>query len=211
MITKVKVCGITNLEDALLAVESGADAVGFIFYEKSPRYISLKAASRISKELPPFVTVVGVFVNESPDKVNTAIKEAGLDCVQFHGDETPEACEAAGAKVIKAFRIKDRKDINAIRNYYVSAYLLDTYKEGVPGGTGETFNWEIASEAKKMGRIILSGGLNPDNIADAVRQVEPYGVDVSSGVEIKPGKKDPEKVKRFIELAKGAKKIKDWI
>lgn len=201
--TRVKICGITSLGDALLAVENGADAIGFIFYEKSPRYIGPNTVSLIIKELPPFVTAVGVFVNEAPDKIRAISNETGIDCVQLHGDETPEFCDSLGLQIIKAFRIKTIDDIKKIRDYQVSAYLLDTYREGVPGGTGETFNWDIAVEAKKYGRIILSGGLKPDNIASAIKKVGPYAVDVSSGVEAKPGKKDAGKIIKFMEQVKG--------
>lgn len=201
--TRVKICGITSLGDALLAVENGADAIGFIFYEKSPRYIGPNTVSLIIKELPPFVTAVGVFVNEAPDKIRAISNETGIDCVQLHGDETPEFCDSLGLQVIKAFRIKTIDDIKKIRDYQVSACLLDTYREGVPGGTGETFNWDIAVEAKKYGRIILSGGLKPDNIASAIKKVGPYAVDISSGVEAKPGKKDAGKIIKFMEQVKG--------
>lgn len=199
---KVKICGITNQLDSALAVDNGADALGFVFYEKSPRYIRPEDAEHIIKGLPPFITTVGVFVNEPPVKVKSIMESAGLDFAQLHGDETPEDCMATGPKVIKAFRIRQSSDIEAIKKYNASAYLLDTYREGIPGGTGETFNWDIAIEAKKLGRIILSGGLNPDNIAEAVRKVAPYAVDVSSGVELKPGKKDPDKIKKFMEQVK---------
>ncbi|MBI1912495.1 MAG: phosphoribosylanthranilate isomerase [Deltaproteobacteria bacterium] len=199
---KVKICGITNQLDAALAVDSGADALGFIFHEKSPRYIRPEDAALIIKGLPPFITTVGVFVNEAPVKVRTIMEAAGLGFAQLHGDETPEDCNEIGSKVIKAFRIKQSSDIEAIKRYNASAYLLDTYREGIPGGTGETFNWDIAIEAKKLGRIILSGGLNPDNIAEAIKKVAPYAVDVSSGVELKPGKKDPDKIKKFMEQVK---------
>lgn len=200
--TRVKICGITELEDALKAVEYGADALGFVFFDKSPRNISPQTAALIASELPPFVTTVGVFVNESPDRIRAISDEVRLSCVQLHGDESPEFCASLGLKVIKALRVKNKADINMLRAYSVSAYLLDTYKAGVPGGTGETFDWEIAVEAKKLGRIILSGGLNPENIKDAIELVRPYAVDVSSGVEIKPGKKDPDKVLKFIQRVK---------
>jgi len=196
---RIKICGITNLDDALVATELGADAVGFIFYEKSPRFINPKTAALIIRELPPFVATVGVFVNEPPDRVIDTAKEAGVGCVQLHGDETPEYCSSLGLRTIKALRVKDASVLNMLRSYSVSGILLDTYREGVPGGTGETFDWEIAAEAASAGRIILSGGLTPENIREAIEKVGPYAVDVSSGVESTPGRKDHEKLRKFFE------------
>lgn len=204
MRTRVKICGITNAKDAAAAVESGADALGFIFYGKSPRFIEPEKAAGIINELPPFVTAVGVFVDETLDGVRKAVLESGVTCVQLHGAETPEFCDSVGGSVIKAFRIKGIEDIEAIKKYRAGAYLLDAFKTGVPGGTGKTFDWEIALEAKKLGRIILSGGLNPGNVLDAVRHVNPYAVDVSTGVEKSPGIKDPGLVRNFIEELKKA-------
>jgi len=207
-LVKVKICGITNSEDALAACEYGADALGFIFYKKSPRFIELERVKDIIKDLPPFVTTVGVFVDEDADRISEIADAAKLDIIQLHGSEPPEFCNVFKRKIIKAFKIQEqgargKGQENEIRRYTVSAYLLDTYKEGVEGGTGETFNWEIAKEAKGFGRIILAGGLTPQNVAEAVETVMPYGVDVISGVEQKPGKKDLQKVKNFIERAKG--------
>ena len=196
---RIKICGITNLEDALVATELGADAVGFVFYEKSPRYINPRTAALIIRELPPFVATVGVFVNEPPDKLVDTAKQSGVGCVQLHGDETPEYCQSLGLRTIKALRVKDAYVLNELRSFTVSGILLDTYREGVPGGTGETFDWEIAAEAAKAGRIILSGGLTPENVRQAIEKVRPYAVDVSSGVESKPGKKDHEKLRKFFE------------
>lgn len=196
---RIKICGITNLDDALAAAELGADAVGFIFYEKSKRHISPRAAAFIIRELPPFIATVGVFVNEPPEKVVDIAKEAGVGCIQLHGDETPEYCQAVGLRTIKALRVKDASVLNSLRSYSVSAILLDTYREGVPGGTGETFDWDIASEAAATGRVILSGGLTPENVREAVGKVRPYAVDVSSGVESSPGRKDHEKLRKFFE------------
>ncbi|HXI10275.1 MAG TPA: phosphoribosylanthranilate isomerase [Thermodesulfobacteriota bacterium] len=204
MRTRVKICGITNAKDAAAAVESGADALGFIFYGKSPRFIEPEKAAGIINELPPFVTAVGVFVDETLDGVRKAVLASGVTCVQLHGAETPEFCDSVGGSVIKAFRIKGLEDIEAIKKYRAGAYLLDAFKTGVPGGTGKTFDWEIALEAKKLGRIILSGGLNPGNVLDAVRHVNPYAVDVSTGVEKSPGIKDPGLVRNFIEELKKA-------
>lgn len=196
---RIKICGITNLDDALVATELGADAVGFIFYEKSPRYINPKTAALIIRELPPFVATIGVFVNEPPEKVVEVAKEAGVGCVQLHGDETPEYCASLGLRAIKALRVRDASVLNMLRTYSVSGILLDTYREGVPGGTGETFDWEIAAEAAGAGRIILSGGLTPENVREAIEKVGPYAVDVSSGVESSPGKKDHDKLRKFFE------------
>ena len=203
--TKIKICGITNIEDALAAAEYGADALGFIFYPKSPRAVSKETVRSIISELPPFITAVGVFVNESSEQINDIISYTGINTVQLHGTEPPEECGLYN-KVIKAFGINQLSDIGPLDQYnMVSAFLLDTYAPDSPGGTGQTFNWEIAIEAKKAGRIILAGGLNPENIADAIRTVRPYGVDVSSGVEgpVK-GKKDHTKLKLFIENSHSA-------
>lgn len=204
MRTRVKICGITNLKDSAAAVDCGADALGFIFYGKSPRRIEPKEAAGIIKKLPPFVTAVGVFVDETLDGIRKAVFDSGVTCVQLHGGETPEFCASVGGSVIKAFRIKDAGDLKAMKGYHTGAYLLDTYKAGLSGGTGETFDWGVALEAKKLGRIILSGGLNPENVLEAVRHVNPYAVDVSSGVEKSPGVKDHSLIRRFIEELKKA-------
>ena len=203
MTVKVKICGITNLDDALFAAESGADALGFVFWKKSPRFVEASVAKAIVKALPPFVSCVGVFVDEEASRVNGIARQAGLSCVQLHGSETPEFCGSIEAKVIKAFRIKQGNDIASLSDYDVSAFLLDSYSEGAPGGTGKVFDWDCAVEAKKYGKVILAGGLTPGNIAEALRKVGPYGVDVSSGVESSPGKKDRVKVKEFIRLVRG--------
>jgi len=206
-LVRVKICGITSMDDAVCAVECGADAVGFVFWEKSARYIAPDAAGDIARRLGPFVTIVGVFVDASMEMVREYAREACCGVVQLHGDETPEACreirEATGAGIIKAFRIRDRDDTAAMERYDVGAYLLDAFSEHGPGGTGRRFDWNIAVEAGKNGRIILSGGLTPSNVADAVRRVAPYGVDVSSGVETEPGRKDHAKVAAFIRAARG--------
>lgn len=203
MPTKVKICGITNLDDALFAVEAGADALGFIFFDNSPRNLRPEDAAGIIEKLPPFVTAVGVFVNETPGRIRDIVRSTGLNAVQLHGDESPGFCKGLGLKAIKAFRVRVKDDINRLKGYEVSAFLLDTFKEGVHGGTGETFDWDIAIKAKRFGRIILSGGLTPDNIREAVAKAAPYAVDVSSGVEERPGKKDLKKVRKFIEQVKG--------
>lgn len=198
----VKICGITNLDDARHAVRSKADAVGFVFYKDSPRYIEPRKAADISAKLPEHISKIGVFVNADRKVIHEVISAVNLSAVQLYGHEGPDDLVNFETSVIKVFRIKDDFDVEVMRNYIVDAFLLDTHKEGVYGGTGKTFNWNIALRAKEYGRIILSGGLTPDNVEDAVRFVEPYGVDVSSGVELFPGKKDPEKVREFIVRAK---------
>lgn len=200
---RVKICGITSLEDAMMAVEAGADALGFVFYDKSPRFINPLAAANIIAKLPPFVLTVGLFVNEELEKINWTADYCGLDLVQLHGDESPDECLEVSRRVVKAFRIKDIVSIEPMKKYQVSGYLLDAWCPDTYGGTGMTFNWEMAAAAREYGRIILAGGLTPDNVVEAIRQVQPYAVDVSSGVESEPGKKDPEKVREFIRLAKG--------
>lgn len=200
---KVKICGITNLDDALAAAECGADALGFVFYEKSPRYITPETAAHIIKVLPPFISTVGVFVDETNEKINDILHVTGLNIVQLHGDESQEMCDS-WSRVIKAFRIREFTDLERLKDYTVSAYLLDAYDRDMPGGTGQVFNWDIALEAKNLGKVILAGGLNPDNIARAVTRVRPYAVDVSSGVEKIKGKKDIAKMKLFIERTKSA-------
>jgi phosphoribosylanthranilate isomerase len=201
----VKICGITNVPDAVAAVEAGADALGFMFYEASPRQVSIREAAGIIRELPPLVMKVGVFVDASEDTVMRAIGDCGLSLLQFHGQETPEYCTQFGLMSMKAFRIRGAESLAALPDYATDAWLLDAFAKDKLGGTGEKFNWDLAIEAKKLGRpIFLAGGLTPENVAEAVKKVQPYGVDVSSGVEAEPGKKDHEKVRRFIEAAKSA-------
>jgi phosphoribosylanthranilate isomerase len=202
---RVKICGITNPDDALMAIDAGADALGFMFYEPSPRKLSLTAAANITRQLPPFVTKVGVFVNAGEGFIQQAIAACGLDRVQLHGDESPEFCRKFSVPVIKAFRVRDADSLNVLPRYDTAAWLLDSYVSDKHGGTGATFNWELAMAAKKFGRpIILAGGLTPENVGEAIRQVRPYAVDVSSGVESAPGKKDFGKVRAFIKSARAA-------
>jgi phosphoribosylanthranilate isomerase len=200
---RVKICGITSVEDALQAVQAGADALGFVFYERSPRNLDPLRAAKIISNLPPFVQTVGLFVNADAGFVNDTADRCRLDLVQLHGDEPPEYCEQVRRRVIKAFRVRDASSLAPVRDYRVAGILLDAYSPGAFGGTGLSFNWELAGIAKKFGPVILAGGLAPDNVREAVERVAPYAVDVSSGVESSPGKKDPEKVREFIKRAKG--------
>lgn len=200
---RVKICGITALEDALTAIDAGADALGFVFCDASPRSLSPLNARKIIAELPPFITKVGLFVNAAEQIVRDTIRVCGIDVVQLHGEESPEFCQGLSAPIIKAFRIRDENSLAALPLYPVSAWLLDSYVAGKHGGTGECFNWELATRAVQISRpIVLAGGLTPENVADAVRQVHPYAVDVSSGVEFSPGRKDSRKVRDFIQAAK---------
>lgn len=202
---RIKICGITNLEDALIAVEHGADALGFVFYTESPRAIAPHRAKEIISNLPPFITTVGVFVDEDKMRLEQIARETGIDIIQLHGSESPEYCYNLNKKVIKAIRVKELTDLESLKHYRVSAFLLDTYSPDAIGGTGLIFNWEIAIEAKRFGNIILAGGLNTENIEDAVKMVQPYGVDVASGVEgNEKGKKDHKKLGLFIERARKA-------
>ena len=203
---KVKICGMTQLKDALFAVEQGVDAVGFIFYKKSPRAVTMKTVREIIKKLPPLVETVGVFVNESAERVNKMADYCGLDLVQLHGEESPAFCRKIRRRVIKAFRVKDLQSIKQLEKFPVSGFLLDTFSDDLHGGTGKTFDWNLALPAKKMGPVILAGGLTPRNILQAVRQVRPYGVDVCSGVEKSPGIKDLEKVRAFLKNIRSGSK-----
>ena len=200
---RIKICGITRVEDALFAVRAGADAIGLVF-AVSPRQIAPEAAREIISRIPPFVTPVGLFVNESPERIREVALSCGFRTVQLHGDEPPDyLAQLQGFKIIKAFRIHTREDIGVLGTYKADAYLLDAFTPQRRGGTGKTFDWKIALEAKKIGPIILAGGLTPENVARAVKLVEPYGVDVSSGVEAAPGVKDAALVEEFIKAAKG--------
>ena len=201
----VKICGVTNVDDALAAAAAGADALGFNFCEASPRHVTVAAAARIARELPPLVVKVGVFVNAPEELVVRAMGECGLNLLQFHGDESPEFCGQFGLMSMRAFRMRDASSLAELSKYPTDAWLLDAYAPDKAGGTGEKFNWELAVEAQRLGRpIFLAGGLTPDNVGEAVRKVRPYGVDVASGVEAAPGKKDLAKVKAFIAAAKAA-------
>jgi len=202
---KIKICGMTSMEDTLLAVNGGADAVGFIFYKKSPRCISAKTVKSIIATLPPFVETVGVFVNESADKINRIADSCNLSAVQLHGDESPAFCKKIRRKVIKAVRVKGKESFDGLSSFKVSAFLLDAYSERRQGGTGETFDWRLVTEGKKYGPVILAGGLDPANVAHAIQKVKPYAVDVCSGVERIPGVKDPARLQAFIKAVKAGK------
>jgi len=202
MTVRVKVCGITRLADAHRAVEYGADALGFVFYDKSPRYVTPDAARKIIATLPPFVTTVGLFVNADVDHVRYVKRASGVSLVQLHGDETEETVNSLSPDVIKAIRVKDVDSVTGLDGYNVRAFLLDAHSDAAYGGTGLRFDWELTRWVE--GTVIVAGGLTPDNVAEAVRLTGPYGVDVSSGVESEPGIKDAVKLKAFIDNAKGA-------
>ena len=192
MSVNVKICGVISVSVGLAAAAAGADMIGLMLYERSPRHIPLATAIEIARALPPHVVKVGVFVNPSADAVQRAIAECGVSLLQFHGDEPPEFCTQFGVMSLKAFRIRDAVSLAALPRYQTDAWLLDAFSPDALGGTGEQFNWDLALDAKKLGRpIFLAGGLTPENVAEAVRRVQPFAVDVSSGVESAPGKKDP--------------------
>lgn len=204
----IKICGITDTQDALWAAECGATAIGMIFAEESPRRIGLEAAREIVSCLPDCVETVGVFVNEPVELVNECVWELGLAYVQLHGEEQPDYCQQVEGEVIKALRVSNHRDVDKLSGYEVTAFLLDTFSPDKRGGTGRTFDWSLAVAAKEHGApIILSGGLSPENVVEAIKTVAPAGVDASSGVETSPGKKDRQKVRAFVEKAKGAFQI----
>jgi phosphoribosylanthranilate isomerase len=201
-LTRVKVCGITNLEDAWVATEAGADALGFVFVPNTPRYIEPDHANTIMRQIPPLVTTIGLFVDVDGAHIQNVATNCRLDAIQLHGNEPPEFCHSLDLRVIKAFRVKGNETLDILPKFQVDAYLLDAYVKGKLGGTGETFDWNLACHAKRYGQIILAGGLNPSNVSTAISQVKPYAVDVSSGVEVEPGRKDPEKVRDFIRTVR---------
>lgn len=199
MRTRVKICGITREEDALAAVAAGADAIGLVFYPPSPRHVTPEQAGRITRRLPPFVTVVGLFVNADAETIAQSVAAGRVNLLQFHGQECPDYCAQHGLPWLKAVRMKEDLDLDKAAADYAgaAALLLDAYRPGVPGGTGETFDWaRIPGHLAE--RIVLAGGLNPDNVAEAVRTVHPYAVDVSGGVEAEPGIKDPARIASFM-------------
>jgi len=200
-VTKIKFCGITRLDDAELAVAAGAWAIGLIFWPHSPRRAELDAAAEIAAAVKRRAEVAGVFVNATLDEVAQTADAVGLTMIQLHGEEGPaygaEAARRTGCKVIKAARVRSGADVQALASFHTDYHLLDSYSAGVPGGTGETFSWDIARAHRGRVPVILSGGLTPDNIADAIAAVHPFAVDVASGVELSPGRKDPEKLQAF--------------
>lgn len=200
-----KICGITRIEDALAAAEAGADAIGFVFYAKSPRAVDVRQVRAIIAELPPFVTTVGLFVNASRCELNEILEVVPLDLLQFHGDEAPQDCEGYHRPWIKALRVRPGDDLEAACKLYAGArgILLDTYVAGVPGGTGEAFDWSLVPERLSK-PIILAGGLSADNVGQAIAQVRPYAVDVSGGVEQAKGIKDAAKIEAFMRAVKQA-------
>jgi phosphoribosylanthranilate isomerase len=206
--TRVKICGITNVEDAMLAVQFGADALGFNFYERSPRYIDPNDARPIASELPEQIIKVGVFVNASIEKMVDVAQSVGLDFLQLHGDETGEKVELVKRKsrkgIIKAFRVSNGFSSNVVSDFDADAILLDAYSRDAYGGTGSIFDWELARSLSVSRSVYLAGGLDKENVADAIKIVRPFAVDVASGVEVQPGKKDPMKLEAFITNAKKA-------
>ncbi len=203
---KIKICGITNADDAKVAVEAGADAVGFVFHSASPRRVEPDAARAIIAQLPPFVLPVGVFVNEEVKVVRDIMDACGLALAQLHGDETAAYCESLGRPVLRAIRLKDRGSLLALAEYKgrarVRGFVLDAFSESAFGGTGRVADWVLAAEAAKAAPVLLAGGLTPQNVGEGVRQVRPYGVDVSSGVEASPGKKDQAKMRDFVQAVR---------
>lgn len=200
MRVRVKICGITRIEDAMQVVQSGADAIGLVFYEPSPRNVSIEQAMAIAKEIPAFVTVVGLFVNASPDFIRRVTSQVNLDLLQFHGDESPQECASYGLPFIKAIRVKSDTNLVQCAKDFSTArgLLLDAYTEGVAGGTGNVFDWGVIP-AELAQPVILAGGLNAGNVAQAISQVKPYAVDVSGGVEMSKGIKDAAKVTAFMQ------------
>lgn len=205
MAVRVKICGITRLQDLHAACDAGADALGFVFYEKSPRHVSIAAAAALLRELPPFVQSVGLFVNAEPAFIEAVLQAVPLDLLQFHGDETPADCVRFDRPYIKAERVNRESDLLKCAADFDAArgLLLDAWVPGMPGGTGERFDWSLIPPALPK-PVILSGGLTPDNVAEAVRRVRPWAVDVSSGVEVTKGIKDAHLIAQFIAKAKEA-------
>jgi phosphoribosylanthranilate isomerase len=203
MPVKLKICGITRLEDARIAANLGADALGFIFFPKSPRYITPANARAIIDTLPPFVTRVGVFVDQTPEEIMAIVNVAGVNAVQLHGAEPPEVARRLPLPVIKAFGVQRGFNLGVLADYPVAACLLDTWDTALAGGTGKCFDWSVARQAVDSGAtVILAGGLGPSNLTEAIEAVRPYAVDVNSGVEVRPGEKNPNKIRDVIKIIK---------
>lgn len=208
MRTRIKICGITRPEDALAAAAEGADAIGLVFYPPSPRHVEIEQAAEIAAQLPPFVTSVGLFVNADAETIAEVVARVGIDLIQFHGNECPEYCSGHGRPWIRALRMKDDIDLNKETERFSTArgLLLDAYRPGAPGGTGETFDWQRIPRG--LGRqVILAGGLDPDNVAHAVSTVRPWAVDVSGGVESAPGLKSRDLIAGFVEAVRRGEEI----
>jgi phosphoribosylanthranilate isomerase len=203
---KVKICGITTLADALVAVEAGADALGFILYRKSPRWVEPAVVNAIIRQLPPFVLPVGVFVNEEAETVRAVMDACGLALAQLHGDETARYCEGLGRPAMKALRLKGPESVLAMAEFKgragIRGFVVDAFSSNAYGGTGQMVDLTVAAAVAKAAPVLLAGGLTPDNVGDAMRVVRPYGVDVSSGVEISPGVKDHAKVRAFLDAVR---------
>lgn len=200
--TRVKFCGFTHQDDVIHAVSLGVDALGFVFYAPSSRYVAPEQAKTLMRVVPAFVTRVGLFVDEEAETVQRTFEIARLNLIQYHGDESPEFCDAVGLPYIKAFRVQKGMNLSSEIDRYpnASGFLLDAYVKGQPGGTGEGFDWELIPQSHAP--IILAGGLTPDNARAAIDQVAPWALDVSGGIEIKPGRKDPDKMKRFMDACR---------
>jgi phosphoribosylanthranilate isomerase len=203
--TRIKICGITNLADALQAVDAGADALGFIFVENTPRFVTPEQAEAVIRRLPPFVTPVGVFWNHAPGHVKAVAETCGLAALQLHGDEAPDEVVGYSLPVIKTIKLGDRADLRRLSAYSVTAFLLDSPARWSEGETRHPIPWRLAGEASDHGTIILSAGLTPGNVAEAISVARPYAVDVNSGVEASPGRKDPVKVREFVAAVRGAR------
>jgi phosphoribosylanthranilate isomerase len=203
---RIKICGITRVEDALAAARLGADAIGLVFYAKSPRAVTVEAASDIVAELPPFIAKVGLFVNAPEEEVKAVLGRVPLDVLQFHGNENPDDCAGYGRPHIKAFRVREGMDLHRLAKDHAqaSAFLLDSFTPGLWGGSGQSFDWSLAPQGVSK-PLILAGGLTPDNVAEAIAAVRPYAVDVSGGVEKSKGVKDVDKMRAFIEGVRNAK------
>lgn len=203
MATHVKICGITRPEDGVAACQHGASAIGLVFYEPSPRAVTIEQARAIVAALPPFVSVVGLFVNAGAERVNEVLRQVSLDLLQFHGDESPEYCGSFGRRYFKAIRMRADIDLSleCARYTDATAILLDTYQKGVPGGTGETFEWQRVPKGLPK-PVILAGGLDAENVAEAIHLVSPYAVDVSGGVEADKGVKDSNKIAALMQAVK---------